>query len=152
LPSYSTLRRYLVAQGLTRRPRRSAGRRGEVERRAGEARERREMRSFEAEYVGGLWHLDFHHASRKIPTPAGEWVRPRLLAVLDDRSRLVCHAQWYVDETAETLVHALTQAILKRGLPRALMSEYVTRHIFALLCPTRLCGSATTLVRDADDE
>jgi putative transposase len=123
LPSYSTLRRYLLAQGLTRRPRRPAGRRGEAERRAGQAREQREMRSFEAEYVGGLWHLDFHHASRKILTPAGEWVRPRLLAVLDDRSRLVCHAQWYFAETAETLVHGLTQAILKRGLPRALMSD-----------------------------
>ena len=123
LPSYSTLRRYLLAQGLIRQPRRPAGRRGEAERRAGEAHERREMRSFEAEYVNGLWHLDFHHGSRKIPTPAGEWVRPRLLAVLDDRSRLVCHAQWYLAETAETLVHALTQAILKRGLPRALMSD-----------------------------
>ncbi len=123
LPSYSTLRRYLVAQGLTRRPRRPSGRRGEAEDRAAEARERREMRSFEAEYVGGLWHLDFHHGSRKIPTPAGEWARPRLLAVLDDRSRLVCHAQWYLDETAETLVHSLSQAILKRGLPRALMSD-----------------------------
>lgn len=123
LPSYSTLRRYLLAQGLTRRPRRPAGRRGEAERQAGQAREQREMRSFEAEYVGGLWHLDFHHASRKILTPAGEWVRPRLLAVLDDRSRLVCHAQWYFAETAETLVHGLTQAILKRGLPRALMSD-----------------------------
>jgi len=123
LPSYSTLRRYLLAHGLARRPRRSAGRRGEAEHRAAKAHERREMRSFEAEYVGGLWHLDFHHASRKILTPAGEWVRPRLLAVLDDRSRLICHAQWYVDETAETLVHALSQAILKRGLPRALMSD-----------------------------
>jgi putative transposase len=55
--------------------------------------------------------------------PQGEWVRPILLAILDDRSRLVCHAQWYLDETADSLIHGLVQAFLKRGLPRALLSD-----------------------------
>jgi len=32
-------------------------------------------------------------------------------------------AQWYLDETAESLIHGLTQAFLKRGLPRALLSD-----------------------------
>ncbi len=36
-----------------------------------------------------------------------------LLAIMDDRSRLVCHAQWYMDETVETLVHGLMQALQK---------------------------------------
>lgn len=115
LPSYSTLRRWMQAQGLLKRPRK----RGKEERH----HQGREQRSFEAEYVGGLWHLDFHHGSLKVLTPKGEWVRPILLAVLDDRSRLVCHAQWYLDETAESLVHGLIQAFLKRGLPRALLSD-----------------------------
>jgi len=46
-----------------------------------------------------------------------------LLGILDDRSRRICHAQWYVDETAESLVHGLTQAFCKCGLPRSLMSD-----------------------------
>ena len=50
-------------------------------------------------------------------------MRPILLAILDDHSRLVCHAQWYLDETADRLVHGLVQAFLKRGLPRALLSD-----------------------------
>jgi transposase InsO family protein len=120
LPSYSTLRRYMDRQGL-RRSRRRKGRAGES--RARERLEAREVRSYEAEHVQGLWHLDFHHASRKILSPSGEWVRPILLAVLDDRSSLICHAQWFLDETARSLVHGLVQAILKRGLPRALMSD-----------------------------
>ena len=70
--------------------------------------------------MNGLWHLDFHHGSRKILTPEGEWIRPILLAILDDHSRLVCHAQWYLQETAESLIHGLVQACCKRGLPRAL--------------------------------
>jgi hypothetical protein len=43
--------------------------------------------------------------------------------VLDDRSRLACHLQWYPGETAQTLVHGLSQAILKRGRPRALLTD-----------------------------
>lgn len=35
--------------------------------------------------------------------------------VIDDRSRLVCHLQWYLDETAESLIHGLSQAFMKRG-------------------------------------
>ena len=46
-----------------------------------------------------------------------------LLGVIDDRSRLVCHLQWYLDETAQSLIHALCQAFMKRGLPRALMTD-----------------------------
>lgn len=46
-----------------------------------------------------------------------------LMGVIDDRSRLVCHLQWYPDETAQSLIHALCQAFMKRGLPRALMTD-----------------------------
>ncbi len=85
--------------------------------------EQLEVRSFEVDHVCALWHLDFHHASRKVLTRAGAWVKPMLLGVIDDRSRLVCHLQWYLDETAESLVHGLSQAFMKRGLPRALMTD-----------------------------
>lgn len=50
-------------------------------------------------------------------TPAGQWLKPQLLGILDDRSRLCCHAQWYLDETAESLTHGLSQAFQKRKLP-----------------------------------
>ena len=92
-------------------------------RRAAERLERREVRSFEVDHVHGLWHLDFHHGSRQVLGTDGQWRKPMLLAILDDRSRLICHAQWYLDETVETLVHGLCQAFHKRALPRALMSD-----------------------------
>jgi hypothetical protein len=53
----------------------------------------------------------------------GRWVYPVLLGILDDRSRLCCHAQWYLSEGAEELCHGLSQAFQKRALPRALMSD-----------------------------
>jgi len=122
LASYSTVRRYMQAHGLVRKRReRPKARPGEVL--AAERREQREIRSYEAEYVGSLWHLDFHHGSLKVLTSRGQWQRPLVLCILDDHSRLCCHAQWYLSETTEDLVHGLSQAIQKRGLPRALMTD-----------------------------
>jgi len=51
-------------------------------------------------------------------TPCGEWRTPILFGVLDDHSRLVCHLQWYLAESAENIAHGLSQAMQKRGLPR----------------------------------
>jgi putative transposase len=122
LPSYSTVKRYMQARGLVRRSRLGSGERpGEA--RAERRRQAREVRSYEAAYVGALWHLDFHHGSLKVLTAGGRWLRPIALGILDDHSRLCCHVQWYLSETAEDLVHGLSQAIQKRGLPRALLTD-----------------------------
>jgi putative transposase len=118
-PSYSSVRRLMVQRGWLKRPTpRTAG-----QRRAAERLEGREVRSYESQYVHGLWHLDFHHCSRRVVDAKGAWHTPKALCVLDDRSRLCCHIQWYLTETAEDLIHGLTQAFQKRGLPRALMTD-----------------------------
>jgi transposase InsO family protein len=121
-PSYATVRRYMKSTGLFKRRRLSSRQTaGLLE---AEARlESREVRSYENAWVNGLWHLDFHHGSHKVLTADGEWVVPMLLGILDDHSRLACHLQWYLAETAENLVHGLSQAIQKRALPRALMTD-----------------------------
>ena len=121
IASYPSIRRYLKAQGMFRQaqPKRTTA--GALA--ARERLERLEVRSFEVDHVCALWHLDFHHGSRKVLTRGGVWVTPMLLGVIDDRSRLVCHLQWYQDETAESLIHGLCQAFMKRGLPRALMTD-----------------------------
>jgi putative transposase len=122
LPSYSTIKRYMQARGLAKKPRAPSHQRpGEI--RAQQRRQTREIRSYEATHVGALWHLDFHHGSLKVLTSGGKWLRPIALGILDDHSRLCCHVQWYLSETAEDLVHGLSQAIQKRGLPRALLTD-----------------------------
>lgn len=119
-PSYTSLRRYLIAHGMPRR-RRLPRRAGEVEALA--QHERREVRGYESPYVNALWHLDFHHGSCRIVDSRGVWIKPILLAILDDHSRLIAHLQWYLAETAECLCHGITQALLKRGLPRAIYHD-----------------------------
>jgi|GEM_PF-6808358 len=138
MPSYSTLRRYRRENALERR---QAPKRASAGAQAAQARhERLETRSYEVSHVNGLWHLDFHHGTRQVLEPDGRWIKPILLCVLDDHSRLVCHLQWYRHEGVESLVHGFSQTIAKRGLPRALMSDYVPRNIIDVLLPSPLCG------------
>ena len=118
IPCYSTVNRFFKAQGLQRR-RRLTSRRTEGAERAEQRLLARERRSYEAEYVNGLWHWDGHQCSLQVLTPRAEYVTPILIGVLDDRSRLACHLQWYLgEERAQIVAHALSQAFMKRGLPR----------------------------------
>lgn len=121
LASYNSVRRYMKSNGYYKHRGRKRHTEGAIL--AAERLESREVRSYEVDHVHGLWHLDFHHGSRKILGRDGQWHKALLLAILDDRSRLICHAQWYLDETTETLVHGFMQALQKRALPRALMSD-----------------------------
>jgi len=122
VPSYTTLRRFFKANGLDKRRRVTSRQTAGADR--AEARlADREIRSYEAEYVGGLVHWDCHYGSRKVLTARGEWLTPVLFGVLDDRSRLACHLQWYLAESAEVIAHGLSQAFQKRGLPRAALSD-----------------------------
>jgi transposase InsO family protein len=118
-PSYSSVRRLMIAKGWLRRTRPET----EGQQRALDRLEKREVRSYEAAYVHQLWHLDFHQCRRRVADSRGQWHTPKALCVLDDRSRLCCHLQWYLGETAEDLIHGLAQAFFKRGLPRSLMTD-----------------------------
>ena len=122
MPSYSTVRRYMRNQGLERR-RGVESNKSAAWRKAAHRREQLEIRSYEVTHVHTLWHLDFHECSRSVVTAGGKRVKPQLLGILDDHSRLCCHAQWYLGETTEVLVHGLEQAMQKRAVPRSLMTD-----------------------------
>lgn len=121
VPSYKTVLRCMRENGWlkTNEPAQpTAG-----QRQAAKRRQNREIRGFEVSHVHGLWHLDFHQAKIRILDKKGTWQRPVALAIIDDHSRLCCHLQLYLNETAQCLVHGLSQAFMKRGLPRSLMTD-----------------------------
>lgn len=120
-PSYMTVCRFLKGSGCFKQqksPQMTAG-----QALAAHRLDTREVRSFEVSDTGALWHLDFHHGSLPVLTEDGRWVKPIALAITDDFSRLACHVQWYLTETTKDLVHGFAQALQKRGLPRALMTD-----------------------------
>lgn len=123
-PSYKTVTRYMQSRGLVRlrrRRARDAERPGVL---AAEARlALRETRSYEMEHVSALWHADGHVGSLPVLTPDGEWATPHLIAFIDDRSRVVPHAQWYLAETAENFTHCFMQGAQKRDLPGGVMTD-----------------------------
>jgi transposase InsO family protein len=122
IPSYSSIRRLFQAQGWRKR-RRLSDRETAGAARAEARLAAREVRSYEAAYAGSLFHWDCHIGSRPVLTARGAWATPVLFGVLDDYSRLGCHLQWYLAENAECVAHGLSQAIQKRGLPRAGLSD-----------------------------
>jgi putative transposase len=109
LPSYGTICRYMKDNGWVPQRRRKRGKGSEAE------VVPRETRSYEHAYVNALWHFDFHEGKRQVITTAGERKKPYLFGMLDDCSRVCCHAQWYTErENTEDLAHGLSQAIQKR--------------------------------------
>lgn len=103
LPSLSTLYRFLKARGLdTRRLAAS-----------------RDHRAFEFDLAGDCWQADVMYGPQ-LPTPSGTRRRTCLIAVLDDATRVIAHAQFYFEQHLSSLRDALKQAFLKRGLPRRL--------------------------------
>jgi len=118
---YATVCRFMKDHGLVRQ-------RGRLRRR-GKGSEAavvvpRETRSYEVAHVNALWHYDFHEGRRQITTASGELKKPHLLGIIDDCSRVCCHAQWYEDEeNSEDLVHGFCQGIQKRKVPRATIRD-----------------------------
>ena len=103
LPSYPGLVGGMKAKDL-RRTKRTRNERSPGLGRARERLDRREVRSFEVAHVASLWHLDFHESLHvRVLLPDGRRIKPHLLAVMDDRSRLCCHAQFYLEETTQAL-------------------------------------------------
>ncbi|MGH7345504.1 MAG: IS481 family transposase [Candidatus Rokuibacteriota bacterium] len=118
MPSYTTVRRFMKDHGLYRVKKRRHGKGSDAE------IVPRETRSYEVAHVHALWHFDFHEGKRQVITAAGERKTPYLFGLLDDCSRVCCHAQWYLDrENTDDLVHGLSQGIQKRGLPRSMLSD-----------------------------
>lgn len=118
-PSYTTVRRTMKEQGWLKRPRaKTAG-----QKRAQQRLQSCEVRSFETTHAHALWHFDYHEGQRQVIDTRGQRHTPKCLCILDDFSRVGCHAQWYLAESAETLAHGKMQAFAKRGLPRGALSD-----------------------------
>lgn len=101
LPSLSTLYRFLRSRGLDQR--RAPG--------------RKDHRAFAFELAGDCWQGDVMYGP-SLPTDDGKRRKAYLIAILDDATRVVVHAQFYFEQHLRSLKDCLKQAMLKRGVPR----------------------------------
>jgi putative transposase len=78
----------------------------------------KDRRKFEAELPNDLWQSDVMHGPHV--EYKGKQRKTYLIAIIDDHSRLVVHARFYLSENLKKLLTALEDAFAKRGLPRKL--------------------------------
>jgi putative transposase len=79
------------------------------------------FRSFQAEHPNQLWQSDIMYGPY-LPDPDQPQAKKRtyLVAIIDDFSRLIPHAEFYWQERLPHLENTLHKALLKRGIPEAL--------------------------------
>jgi putative transposase len=75
-----------------------------------------DRRRFETELPNDIWQSDCMHGP--LVTVEGKKRKTFLFALLDDHSRLIPHAQFYLKENLESFLDCLKCGFLKRGLPR----------------------------------
>ncbi len=102
--------------------------------------------AFSMQYANQLWQAD---------TMFGPMVQRRqakLIALIDDASRVLCHGEFFFDENADSMVKAIRAAFYKRGVPEQLLvdngSIYCCQEI-TLICARVGCILRHTAVRDA---
>ena len=101
MPSLSTLYRFLRARGLDRRG----------------APRRKDHRAFQFDHAGDCWQGDVMYGP-EIAMKDGRRRKTYLIAVLDDASRIIVHAEFYFEQHLRSLKDCLKQALLKYGVPR----------------------------------
>jgi putative transposase len=73
-------------------------------------------RKFEAAYSNQIWQSDMLYGPY-VQRPGGGKRQCFLYAIIDDASRLIPHAQFYVSEGLDSLLDCLRQAVKARGIP-----------------------------------
>ncbi len=80
----------------------------------------KERRAFEAPYAGNLYQTDIMYGPYVLGAPNNGRNRKMptyLIAVIDDYSRLICHAQFFTLQDLMAYLTVLENAIRKRGIP-----------------------------------
>jgi len=95
--------------------------------------------AFTYPHVNDLWTSDLMHGPRLLVPGRRDGGKTYLYAFLDDASRMVPFAAFYLAENAACFQDALKQALLRRGLPRRLYCDngatFRTHHL-QVICAT----------------
>ena len=105
--------------------------------------------AFAKEFANQMWQADTL-VGPYVSSPAGK-TQARLIAFIDDASRVVAHGEFFLQENVDTLIRAWRTALYKRGIPEMLYvdngSIYSSAEI-QLICSRLGCLLSHTPVRD----
>jgi transposase InsO family protein len=107
--------------------------------------------AFSMKHANQLWQADTMFGP-SVDCPGKGRKQTKLIAFIDDASRILCHGEFFSDENVDTLVRAIRAAFYKRGVPEQLLvdngSIYSSQEI-TLICARVGCILRHTPVRDA---
>jgi len=119
---------------------------GKYEMLKADASQNKSRLAFSMQYANQLWQADTMFG----PHIGGR--QAKLIAFIDDASRVLCHGEFFFDENIDSMVRAIRSAFYKRGLPEQLLvdngSIYCCQEI-TLICARVGCILRHTAVRDA---
>jgi transposase InsO family protein len=111
--------------------------------------ENKQRLAFAKAHANDMWQADTLYGPHL--QIEGAAVQTRLIAFLDDASRVCCHGQFFLAENVDTLIEAFQAAFYKRGVPACLYvdngSIYTSKEIIQI-CARVGCLLAHTPVRD----
>jgi transposase InsO family protein len=81
-----------------------------------------DRRAYRAPSINDMWQSDALHGPMAV-MPDGSRRTAILFVCIDNKSRLVCHAAWYGDESADSYLDCLWQAFRLRGLPKTVFVD-----------------------------
>jgi putative transposase len=120
---------------------------------AADDRDHKQRLAFSMKYANQLWQADTMfgpHVDTGVPGAARK--QAKLIAFIDDASRVLCHGEFFFEENVDTMVRAIRAAFYKRGVPEQLLvdngSIYCSQEI-TLICARVGCILRHTAVRDA---
>ena len=107
--------------------------------------------AFSMKHANQLWQADTMFGPY-VQCPGGSRKQAKLIAFIDDASRVLCHGEFFFEENIDTMVKAIRAAFYKRGVPEQLLvdngSIYCSQEI-TLICARVGCILRHTAVRDA---
>jgi putative transposase len=107
--------------------------------------------AFSMKFANQLWQADTMFGPYT-GSSLGSRKQAKLIAFIDDASRVLCHGEFFFEENVDTLVRAIRSAFYKRGVPEQLLvdngSIYCSQEI-TLVCARVGCILRHTAVRDA---
>ena len=107
--------------------------------------------AFAMAHANELWQADTMFGPFVKNNQTGKMIQTKLIAFIDDASRVICHAQFFFNENIDALITAIKAAFYKRGIPKQLYvdngSIYCSKEI-TLICARIGCILRHTPVRD----
>jgi len=107
--------------------------------------------AFSKAHANQMWQADTMFGPYIKPAGGAPAVPTRLIAFIDDASRLLCHGEFFVAENTPAMIGALRSAMYKRGVPEQLYvdngSIYSSKEI-VLICARIGTILSHTPVRD----